>query len=148
MTDDTVTSGIANVKISGDGTEFSKFSNFTILSFCLLNTKNEIMMPKGEPNLEYNYGNSLLILFSANHILAIVRISETYEDLAVSLRPLLDEINYLLERKEIICSDGRRQRIDICLCGGDLKVPNVTCYVILLYTSLQYMPHVGAYSSF
>ena len=60
---DTVTNGIANVKISGDGIEFSKYSNFTILSFCLLNTKNEIMMPKGEP---------------ANHILAIKRISETY----------------------------------------------------------------------
>eukprot|EP00731_Ephydatia_muelleri_P015283 Em0008g1003a len=97
LTDDTVTNGIANVKISGDGTEFSKYSNFTILLFCLLNTKNEIMMPK-----------------------AIVRISETYEYLAMSLRPLLAEINDLLERKEIICSDGRRQRIDICLCG-DLK---------------------------
>ena len=147
MTDDTVTNGIANVKISGDGTEFSKYSNFTILLFCLLNTKNEIMMPKGEPNVEYDYRNSLLILFSTNHILAIVRISETYKDLAMSLRPLLAEINDLLERKEIICSDGRRQRIDICLCG-DLKVPNVACYVILLYNSLQYMPHVGAYSSF
>ena len=103
--------------ISGDGTECSKYSNFTILSFCLLNTKNEIMMPKGEQNYEYNYRNSLLILFSAKHILAIVRISETYKDLAMSLRPLLAEINYLLERKEIICSDGRRQRIDIYFCG-------------------------------
>ena len=63
MTDDTVTNGIGNVKISGDGTKFSKYSNFTILSFCLLNTKNEIMMPKGEPNFEYDYRNSLLILF-------------------------------------------------------------------------------------
>ena len=47
----------------------------------------------------------------------------------MSLRPLLAEINDLLERKEIICSDGRRQRIDICLCG-DLKVPNVHCSLL------------------
>ena len=59
-----------------------------------------------------------------NHTLAVVKMSESYDNLAKALSPLLDEIKVLMGTGALEVG-GKTYELEFFL-GGDLKVGNAT----------------------
>lgn len=74
-----------DVRISGDGTDVSWGSKFFFLSFCILNSNNDIFTSQG----------IVYLIIIANHLLAVVKTTECCNNLSDSLQPEAAEINRL-----------------------------------------------------
>ncbi len=90
------------VKISGDGTSFSKHSNYFLFSFSFPFICKDVLTGSG------------------NHTFAVVKCVEDYDSLQANFGPVLSEMNQLIEEKEIVIDDGTVIQLDLIL-GGDMK---------------------------
>lgn len=89
------------VKISGDGAGMTRNSSFILLSFSLLQNKDDVMSACG------------------NHTFAIGKGSESYETLEDSFGMIFQEINNLIQVSEITINESRFN-LEFFL-GGDYK---------------------------
>lgn len=90
------------VKLSGDGAKFSKSSSYVLLSLSFPGVSN-------------------VLAGTGNHTFAAVKISEKYELLRDSLKPVFKELNSLIKKKKIVIG-GTTVALDFVF-GSDLKVP-------------------------
>lgn len=89
------------IKLSGDGAWMSRTTNFMIMSFTLLQLKEDVMSPKH------------------NKTVAIINGPEYYETLQASLNNVFKEVNGLIHKGKLSI-DGQEVKLDFYL-GGDLK---------------------------
>lgn len=89
------------IKLSGDGARMSRTTNFMLMSFTLLQLKEDVMSPKH------------------NKTVAIINGPEYYETLKASLNNFFKEVNGLIKRGKLSV-DGEEVKLDFFL-GGDLK---------------------------
>lgn len=94
-----------SVKVAGDGASMSRKSNFLIISFSLLNDEKSALSSK------------------ALHPLAVIKATESYQVLLISLKEVLGSINSVLNRGHISVGD-KELPVEIFL-GGDMKFLNL-----------------------
>ena len=85
------------VKISGDGTNIGKRLKLENVTYTILNEKETAMSEKG------------------NYVLAIIKITENYDNLKESLADLINEMSNL---KEITVNDHKLEIFSLCLWFG------------------------------
>jgi hypothetical protein len=93
--------GKIQIKISGDGAQMSRSTNFMMFSFAMLQLDENVMSSK------------------TNKTVAIVNGPEKYETMKTSLSDFFCEVNELIEKKTLLV-DGEDIELDIFL-GGDMK---------------------------
>lgn len=93
--------GKIQIKISGDGAQMSRSTNFMMFSFALLQLDEGVMSSK------------------SNRTVAIVNGPEKYETMKISLSNFFCEVNELIRQKTILI-DGENIELDFFL-GGDMK---------------------------
>ena len=89
------------IKLSGDGAQMSRSTNFMMFSFALLQLDESVMSSK------------------SNRTIAIVNGPEKYETMKTSLSNFFDEVNELI-RQKTLSIDGEDIQLDFFL-GGDMK---------------------------
>lgn len=89
------------IKISGDGAQMTRNSNFILMSFALLYPSQDIMAAKG------------------NHTIAVVNGKEDYSTLKTCFGDVFRDINELVNEKKIEI-DGKTFNLEFFL-GGDYK---------------------------
>lgn len=89
------------VKISGDGAQMNRTSNFILMSFALLESTDDILAAKG------------------NHTIAVVKGKEDYAVLKNCFKDVLSDINDLIRVKKIDLGEDI-VNLEFCL-GGDYK---------------------------
>lgn len=90
------------VKISCDGAEMSRNTNFMLISFALLETEDLVMSSKG------------------NRTIGIVNGPENYETQESSFADIISDINNVIKNKKIKLDDEKEIPIELFL-GGDYK---------------------------
>lgn len=89
------------VKISGDGANMTRSSNYILMTFALLDASEDIMAAKG------------------NHTIAVVRGKEDYDTLKDSFKDVFQEINEMVAQEKIAVNEGT-VNLEFFL-GGDYK---------------------------
>ena len=93
--------GTLRVRVSVDGAQMSKKSNFLVMTYGVLNDGEVVMGAAG------------------NKCVAVVNGKECYETLETSFSTIFAEINEIIEEGGIMVN-GKLQKVDIFL-GGDMK---------------------------
>ncbi|VDI74504.1 Hypothetical predicted protein [Mytilus galloprovincialis] len=97
---ETLPSETIKIKISGDGTRVTRISNFIVLSFSIISETAKLSADE-------------------QTVLAIVKTSESYENLSSSLHPVFSEINELYHSGSIQINENI-YKIQLFF-GGDMK---------------------------
>ena len=92
------------MKLCGDGAQFSRTSQFVLLSFSLPDNSDDALSSYGNllPAQLHAYTIFLCFLQLGNHTFAAIKSGENYTLLAEGLKPVFDEMNKVIAAGKVV----------------------------------------------